>query len=206
MNARPDTIAPLRDFIIAMTRLVSINTSEAELLASTQPLLAALIARDDWLPNACAEPHPDHYCQYLLHCDPQERYSVVSFVWGPGQQTPLHDHTVWGLIGVLRGAELATHYLRNDNGTYTPAGPAATLHPGAIDIVSPSRGDLHVVANARTDGPTISIHVYGANIGAVHRHAYDPATGTSKPFVSGYSSAFVPNLWDRSLSCIQRPE
>jgi predicted metal-dependent enzyme (double-stranded beta helix superfamily) len=45
---------------------------------------------------------------------------------------------------------------------------------------------------------SISVHVYGANIGAVSRHVYDPATGEEKPFVSGYSSAQVPNLWDRS--------
>ena len=27
---------------------------------------------------------------------------------------------------------------------------------------------------------------------------YDPATGIDKPFVSGYSSATMPNFWDRS--------
>lgn len=198
MSDPADAIAPLRDFVRAMTRLVSTSRDEAALVAGTEPLLAKLIARDDWLPDACAEPHPEHYRQYLLHCDPEERFSVVSFVWGPGQKTPLHDHTVWGLIGILRGAEHGTRYTRAADGHYVPEGPAATLRPGAIDIVSPTRGDLHVVANARTDGPSVSIHVYGANIGAVRRHAFDAATGASKDFVSGYSSAFVPNLWDRS--------
>ncbi|MFZ9530819.1 MAG: cysteine dioxygenase, partial [Burkholderiales bacterium] len=45
---------------------------------------------------------------------------------------------------------------------------------------------------------SISIHVYGANIGAVKRHVFDPATGADKPFVSGYSSPQMPNFWDRS--------
>jgi predicted metal-dependent enzyme (double-stranded beta helix superfamily) len=40
--------------------------------------------------------------------------------------------------------------------------------------------------------------VYGANIGAVKRHTYDPLSGNPKNFVSGYSSQQVPNLWDRS--------
>ena len=35
---------------------------------------------------------------------------MVSFVWGPGQQSPIHNHTVWGLIGVLRGAELCEEF------------------------------------------------------------------------------------------------
>ena len=41
-----------------------------------------LVSRDDWLPETAARPHPVHYRQYLLYCDPRERYSVVSFVWG----------------------------------------------------------------------------------------------------------------------------
>jgi 3-mercaptopropionate dioxygenase len=57
---------------------------------------------------------------------------------------------------------------------------------------------VHEVANALPDRPSISIHVYGANIGAVARHVYDPATGATKPFVSGYSIPMMPNFWDRS--------
>jgi len=64
--------------------------------------------------------------------------------------------------------------------------------------VSPTIGDIHVVSNAIPDKTSISIHVYGANIGAVKRHTYDPITGKPKKFVSGYSSQQVPNLWDRS--------
>jgi predicted metal-dependent enzyme (double-stranded beta helix superfamily) len=49
-----------------------------------------------------------------------------------------------------------------------------------------------------TDQASISIHVYGANIGAVARHVFVPETGEVKDFVSGYSADVVPNLWDRS--------
>jgi predicted metal-dependent enzyme (double-stranded beta helix superfamily) len=54
------------------------------------------------------------------------------------------------------------------------------------------------VANAYADETSISIHVYGANIGAVKRHVFDIQTGQAKDFVSGYSNANLPNLWDRS--------
>jgi len=63
--------------------------------------------------------------------------------------------------------------------------------------VSPTVGDLHRVHNAHADRVSISIHVYGANIGAVRRHTY-PAEGGRKPFVSGYTNTLLPNLWDRS--------
>ena len=70
---------------------------------------------------------------------------------------------------------------------------------GAIDRVSPSIGDVHVVSNA-SDAVAVSIHVYGANIGALRRHVFDPATGAARDFVSGYHNAWVPNLWSPAPS------
>lgn len=195
-----ERIAPLREFVQAMTRLVDRTDDEAALLAGARPLLARLIAGDSWLPEDCTKPDPQFYRQYLLHCDPQERYSVVSFVWGPGQKTPIHDHTVWGLVGMLRGAERCRLYARTGDGQVQAIGEEKVLEPGDIEAVSPTVGDIHTVANALADAPSISIHVYGANIGAVRRHVFDAATGAAKDFVSGYSSASVPNLWDRSAT------
>jgi predicted metal-dependent enzyme (double-stranded beta helix superfamily) len=64
--------------------------------------------------------------------------------------------------------------------------------------VSPDIGDIHVIANAYDDRSSISIHVYGGNIGAIRRSVFDPVSGAKQPFISGYSNATVPNLWDRS--------
>ena len=190
-------LARLRRFIGEMTRLVAADPGEPIVLASGRAMLSRLVAVDDWLPGAFAEPHPEHYQQYLLYCDPFERFSAVSFVWGPGQRTPVHDHTVWGLIGMLRGAELCRNYVPDASGALS-AQPQVALAPGEVIAVSPRVGDIHEVANALSDRPSISIHVYGGNIGAVARHVFDPATGRAKPFVSGYASAVMPNLWDRS--------
>lgn len=196
MNAS-DPLLPLREFVVAMTHCVSETRDEAAQMAVCGTLLARLLSRDDWLPAACAVPHPEHYQQYLLHCDPLERFSVTSFVWGPGQTTPVHDHTVWGLVGILRGAERAERFALAPDGSPQSLG-VAELTAGMIDAVSPRVGDIHKVSNALDDRASISIHVYGANIGAVRRHVYDPATGARRTFVSGYSAAEIPNLWDRS--------
>ena len=200
MTTGNDPLAPLRHFVQATTRLVDRTDDEAALLAGVRPLLAELIADGAWLPEECARPDPQHYRQYLLHCDPLERFSVVSFVWGPGQHTPIHDHTVWGLVGMMRGAERCQRYERAADGIVRTVGKEQVLRPGDIDAVSPRVGDIHTVANALADTPSISIHVYGANIGAVRRHVYDAGTGTVKPFVSGYTGASMPNLWDRSAA------
>jgi predicted metal-dependent enzyme (double-stranded beta helix superfamily) len=193
------SLEPLRDFVIATTGIVAQALPEADTLAAVRPHLARLIAHDAWLPDELAQPHPQFYRQYLLHADPLERFSVVSFVWGPGQRTPVHDHTVWGLIGMLRGEETAQPFGPDPQGRLVPQGPSARLRPGDIEAVSPTLGDIHQVSNAFDDCTSISIHVYGANIGAVHRWVY-AEDGSRKPFVSGYSNAWVPNLWDRSNS------
>ncbi len=179
-----------------MTRLVGDTTQEQQLLAGGRQLLSTLISDDSWLPADFAKPRPDRYAQYLLHADALERFSVVSFVWSQGQRTPVHDHTVWGLVGVMRGAERCDEYTLQA-GQPVASGAQHLMHPGDVDAVSPGIGDWHRVSHAWDGGPSVSIHVYGANIGAVRRHRLDDA-GVMHDFVSGYDNPVLPNLWDRS--------
>ena len=171
----------LHDFIRDMATLVSRHgQDEKAVLAEGEKLLAALVRHDDWLDEAFTRAGRQSYRQYLLHLDPDERFCVVSFVWGPGQRTPIHDHTVWGMVGVMRGQELCREYspqlafLRE-----------RVVNAGEVALVSPSIGDIHAVSNPGTS-PALSIHVYGANIGTQRRSVYDPLTGEAREFVSGY--------------------
>ena len=178
-------------FIEQMNSLVDRTVEEDVLLEQGGEYLAELIAEDNWLPESCTVPHPEFYQQFLLYSDPQERFSVVSFVWGPGQKTPVHDHTVWGLIGMLRGGEVETSY-ELQNGKLV-AGEKHNLLPGDVGKVSPTIGDVHQVANAYEDLVSISIHVYGADIGKVKRHVFTES-GETKEFISGYTNADLPNF------------
>lgn len=191
--------ARFREFIARLSALVDRHgTDEKQILADGGPLLAELVSHDDWLPAECARDSVESYRQYLLYCDPRERFSVVSFVWGPGQRTPIHDHTVWGLVGVMRGEEVCEEYAPPVVGRPMRKTGEHRVRPGDVDKVSPTVGDIHVVSNALPDRPSISIHAYGANIGAVARHVFDPLTGRASGFVSGYHNALLPNFWDRS--------
>jgi predicted metal-dependent enzyme (double-stranded beta helix superfamily) len=189
-------VGRFREFLGRFSALVEAHGGdEHRIFEAGAPLLAALVRQDDWLPDAFARDAADSYRQYLLYCDPRERFSVVSFVWGPGQKTPIHDHTVWGMVGMMRGEERCEEYAVPVAGrAMTPTG-IHPLRPGEIDQVSPRIGDIHVVANALPDRPSLSIHVYGANIGAIRRHVFDPATGEARPFVSGYHNLVLPNVW-----------
>lgn len=179
-------------FIRDLSNLLDRTADERVILSEGKGLLEDLITNDDWLPDEFAKPHPKFYSQYLLYCDPADRFSIVSLVWGPGQLTPIHDHTVWGLIGMLRGAEVSTRF---ELGVPMKSVGVDRLEPGAVDMVSPSVGDIHQVANAFDDKASISIHVYGSNIGTVERHVFDKASGEQKSFVSGYSNSTLPNPW-----------
>ena len=178
----------LKHFVNQLDALLSSTADEAAILASGKPLLAELVAHDDWLPTEYAQPNPERYQQFLLYADPDDRFSVVSFVWGPGQATPIHDHTVWGMIGMLRGAELCQHFAKTPQGQWQPSGEQSRLEAGDVEAVSPTIGDVHRVWNAHANQTSISIHVYGANIGKVSRHVFHE-DGTVKDFISGYSNA-----------------
>lgn len=180
--------AQLQQFVDSVTALLDSEHNGNVVHLKTGDAMRALIAEDSWLDPAYAEPHPQYYQQYLLYADPQDRFSVVSFVWGPGQQTPIHDHTVWGVIGMLRGAEVAQNYEIAANGVPRPLDGEVRLEPGAVEFVSPAIGDVHQVRNALDNQVSISIHAYGANIGKVNRHVFPHEGGPAKEFISGYSN------------------
>lgn len=187
----------LREFVGTIATIVDSTADEPDVLERGADALRELVRVDDWLPDAYAQAAAERYQQYLLYADARQRFSIVSFVWGPGQQTPIHNHTVWGLIGVLRGAELATPFTIGADGRPQPSGNEVRLETGQVEAVSPAIGDVHLVRNAYTDRVSISIHVYGANIGAVRRSTF-PLDGPPKSFISGYSNTTLPNLWDLS--------
>lgn len=189
---------PLESFVSDLEGLLAAHdpSPEApshEFLDLAARALAQLVRDDDWLPDAYARPDPDYYRQYLLYRDPDQRFSVVSFVWGPGQHTPVHDHQVWGLVGLLRGSEYSQSYrsdAKSPDHLLTADGPDKKLERGTVEKLSPAEGDIHRVRNAYDDRVSVSIHVYGADIGSVHRWVYYPGQPPSsrKSFISGYSN------------------
>jgi predicted metal-dependent enzyme (double-stranded beta helix superfamily) len=179
---------PFTRFVRTLESIVSAGTgSEQELLNDVNHAMRALVASDGWLSERFERSDPVNYRQYLLHADSADRFSVVSFVWGPGQQTPIHDHCTWGVVGMLRGSETSVAYTQSESGMVK--GQEHTLQPGDVITLSPLTGDIHLVRNAYADRVSISIHAYGANIGKQARHVFDKGSGERKTFVSGYSDA-----------------
>jgi 3-mercaptopropionate dioxygenase len=127
--------------------------------------LADLLGHDGWLAPEDQLPGVDRYRQHLLHVPASRRLSVVALVWRPGQQTPIHDHSGWCVVGVYRGVERETRYrLVEDRGQQClQAVGSVQAHPGHVEALVPPAEDIHHVAAGGND-LTISIHVYGADI------------------------------------------
>ena len=189
-----DLAQPLAQFVADFSALLQGQPSEETIISQGKPLLARLIASDAWLPPACTEAAADRFATHLLYGHPDQRFCVVSMVWSPGQSTPIHDHTVWGLIGVVRGVEVSQRYGFDAQGILRPEGGVRRLQPGEIEAVSPQIGDIHQVRNGDAASKTISIHVYGADIGTLVRHAYR-LDGSVEPFTSTYRQS----SWQSSL-------
>lgn len=177
---------PLRKFVDETLALLETETDEAVFLPKIGEAMQQLINSNTWLDAKYMEEHPEYYRQYLLYADPKNRLSIVSFVWGPGQSTPVHDHTIWGVIGMLEGSEYDRRYVTGADNSLELIEETQLL-PGDIGFVSPSVGDVHDVRNTYDDKVSISIHAYGGNIGEVDRHIFPTDGQPKKHFKSGYA-------------------
>ena len=82
-----ENIGRFRDFVQSFTQFIAhVGHNEERVFADGKAFLSELITHDDWLPEQFANPNPERYQQYLLYCDPMERFSVVSFCLGAGSK------------------------------------------------------------------------------------------------------------------------
>jgi 3-mercaptopropionate dioxygenase len=118
---------------------------------------------------------PETYARRLLHRDPDGRYTVVVMTWGPGQKTALHDHAgIWCVECVVDGEMEITQYdlLSNEGGRYRfrEQNRIAASRGAAGCLIPPF--EYHVLANARPDRSSITMHVYGGEMD--HCHVFEP--------------------------------
>ena len=112
---------PLDSFIADLAVLRQRHRGdEPGLVEAVRLRLAELVVEADVLPASAREGSPDRYTQHILHVPPDRSCSIVALVWYPGQQTAIHDHVSWCVVGVYEGEESQTPY----HLARTPAGPA----------------------------------------------------------------------------------
>lgn len=112
------------------------------------------------------EPGESEPRAHLVYVAPERDYSVVAFVWQPGQQTSIHDHICWCVVGVLEGVEEETRYQLKSDGRDRWLEPQASerVEAGHVCTLVPPEEDIHRVRNVG-ERPAISLHIYGTDIG-----------------------------------------
>src|SRR5215813_8075444 len=161
-------------FVGAVEPVVRQRLAPEKTVLAIEPPLRSLVADRDWLNEKLCRAIPSKaYAQYLLYRPADHAFSIVSFVWNPGQGSPIHDHCTWGVIGQYEGEEEETRFRITDNRLERIA--VVVAHPGDVSHVYPPSRDIHQINN-RSGRPTISIHIYGGDIGSQRRHTYDANT------------------------------
>jgi len=173
-----------QDFVNAVESLMRLAQEPKDRVLAIEPLLRSLVTKSGWLEEKYRRAiRSQAYAQYLLYRPVDRSFSVVSFVWNPRQGSPIHDHGIWGVIGQYEGNEEETRFRIIDNRLERIG--VALAHPGDVSHVYPPSRDIHQINN-RSDKPTVSIHIYGGDIGTHRRHTYDPKTAAMQEFISGY--------------------
>jgi predicted metal-dependent enzyme (double-stranded beta helix superfamily) len=172
------------NFIDAVESVIRRLQEPQDVIPAIEPLIRSLLTEPDWLKAEHRRPiRSKRYAQYLLYRPADNAFSVVSFVWNPGQGSPIHDHCTWGVIGQYDGEEEEGRF-RITNNRLERVG-VVLARPGDVSHVYPPSRDIHQIIN-RSSRPTISIHIYGGDIGSQVRHIYDPNTAEIQEFISGY--------------------
>ncbi|MGW1504000.1 hypothetical protein ACWCQW_36695 [Streptomyces mirabilis] len=122
------------------------------------------------------EADPLNYRQHILYADPDGSFSIVALVWLPGQQTPIHDHMAWCVVGVYQGEEEEQRFrlASEGHGDHLTLDSTVVNRQGSVTSVEPP-GDIHLVRNA-TSEKVISIHIYGVDVrerGSSIRRCYE---------------------------------
>lgn len=163
---------------------------ESVIVESVRSELERLLAGGLTLDPHFTAPQAEHYVMYPLFIADDGAFSIAAAVWGPGQTTPIHDHGVWGVVGIVSGVEHERRFEADPSD-----GPSDGLvdtrttdfHPGETVVCCTAEDDIHQVSCGGAE-PCVGIHVYGTDIGRHRRHSYDPVTGATKEFVSAWPS------------------
>jgi predicted metal-dependent enzyme (double-stranded beta helix superfamily) len=160
-------VAPAPGLVDELDAAIRGRTCE-ELTAALRKTLCRLMREQRLaLPAEVFQPNPDHYARREIHRSAELGYTVIAMTWGPGQGTPVHDHSgLWCVEGVVAGSLEIVQYelLERDGDTFR------FEQRGTLDAGAGSAGSLippheyHSIRNPSADHVAVSLHVYGGEM------------------------------------------
>lgn len=175
----------LKKFIQDVYELVNNNNDEEPLTKGIASLLKPLLQVEGFLNKEYLSSDPQKIADstdYMVYVAPDSSFSILSCVWAVGQSSPVHDHCTWGVVGVVQGMEIETHYYKPIDGKEEVLKPKEVhfLQKGDVLVCCTKDDDIHDVRSGHVGEPCVGFHVYGGNIKDIKRHVYDPITGKRK--------------------------
>ena len=166
-----DSCCPSVDFpgqdklVQAIDTAIAAGDQHAVTAAVRNALCRLIKDRDVRLPDCVHDPVADHYARRELYRSPGHGYSVVAMTWGPGQGTPVHDHSgLWCVEGVWDGQlEITQFELLERDGEHFRFRAAGGMQagPGSAGSLIPPH-EYHSIRNASPDAVAVSVHIYKA--------------------------------------------
>ena len=180
----------LQDYVSAIDAVLRRRPANPIIIREVSLATKRLCADDRWLGEAKRTGSPDCYTRHLLHRDPENRFVVLALVWMPGQSTPIHDHSCWGVMGILENSLEEVCYDRLDDGSRPDFAEleqsrGTDVGRGSVAYLLPPFEEIHRIGNT-SNKPTISLHVYGRDLDEVN--VFDPVTGKVSPMRIKYYS------------------
>ncbi len=173
-------------FIAAVDAAVVAGDKHAVTAALRNALCALIRDAEVQLPCCVQEAIVDHYARRELYRSPQHGYSVVAMTWGPGQGTPLHDHSgLWCVEGVWHGElEITQYEFLEQAGDRYRFRAAGGMHagPGSAGSLIPPH-EYHTIRNASADKIAVSLHIYQAEMACCAKFQPLHADGSGEWYV-----------------------
>lgn len=168
------TVPSLEPWIDTVRAVVDTGAQGGSAAAGVRAALARRLSDSRAVADLVAELQAEarrHPARVLAqHVEPDGTFTVQAFRWPPGWATSVHDHVAWGAAAVLLGAE--------HERLYRVEGDTAVLRARRIVAAGEctSFAPPHDVHQVSTPEPTLSLHVYGADLsltGSSTRRRYD---------------------------------
>lgn len=150
-----------------LIRRIDAAVAQGDVNAITDDLrctLSELIQDDDVrLPDCVFEPTEGHYARRELYVSDEHGYSVIAMTWGPGQGTPIHDHSgMWCVEGVWSGElEICQYELveqENERFHFRSTGAMQACTGSAGSLIPPH--EYHTIRNPSQGKVAVSLHIY----------------------------------------------
>jgi len=171
------TLAPVVDPLIDRLRNAVLLGDIAAITEQIKNDLESFIPAEGLrLPERFRRVKPESYARRLLYRDTDLGFTALIMTWGPGQGTALHDHAgIWCVEGVVEGEMAVTRFEMTEE---VEEGLCRFVERGAVHATAGSAGALippfehHVLANARPDRASLTLHVYGGEMD--HCNVFEP--------------------------------